>query len=156
MAANEVGTVSGRPTVVLDETATNSGPFDIEISLVPEGLQDATGQFGMRKTVVNGTGQPIFDFVLDIGRGTGESFVRRDELPASGNVSFAVFSIVETTGAFPTFTWSDERIVFLGRLEPGESAVFEFIGINTEIQANQLTVRQSLDRSFVDGFEVTP
>jgi hypothetical protein len=138
------GTVSGRPTAVVDESAPDTGPFDIQLQFVPDVANNntAAGSFGVVKTVFNDTGRVWTQFTLDIGTGLGGAFVPRS-LPTDPSFISPTLA-TETTGAFPNVTFNAGSLVFTGQLNPGQTAVFSFLAATPNPEANNVTIRQSV------------
>ena len=148
LAAGEPGTISGRPTAIINESATDEGPFDIEFTFPDD------GSFGIDKTVTNSTDQIWTKFVLKIGWYTGDFFYQSMccNDPFFGQES----DVMETTGAFPNFEFGRFEIVFSGTLMPGESAHFIALPVNQYIDVEStVTIRQQVifDTMSSDGFE---
>ncbi len=141
LAKDAPGTIVGLPTAVINETATTTGPFDVEFHF------GSFGTFGVEKTVVNGTNRVWREFTLKVGTGMGGAFVpsvipTQDSNEPNFNSSS---NVTEVTGAFPNVSWSSDTIVFRGRLNPGETAVFKFTAASTsETLNNTVTIRQGV------------
>lgn len=126
---------SGRDTARIAETAKiDTGPFDIEL------LVTDRGEFAIDKTVVNETGTDWRGFIFQLGTGIGPNFV-----PSGDGDSLSFLSALnnrEDTGAFPEVMVEEDRIVFSGSLERGESPRFVvFLRSNTGGQ-HRFTIRQ--------------
>jgi hypothetical protein len=125
---------NGLATAVIDETATNAGPYDIQVEI------NGFGSFAMDKSVLNGSGGAFDGFTLEVGTGLGPNFVPTAN---SSNLRFdREADTLETTGAFPDMVFGTEQISFGGLLPQGDTAHFIFfISTNTEDPHN-VTVRQ--------------
>jgi hypothetical protein len=134
IAGSNPGSQGFYATGVLDETATNAGPFDIEFSV------DDNGYFAVDKSVVNGTALPMVGFSIEVGTGTGANFVPSD------NIALRRFDneaqTQDTTGAFPDLDWSQLEILFNGLLPPSETANFVFFVFTDTEGPHNVTVRQ--------------
>jgi hypothetical protein len=120
---------------VIDETAKiDNGPFDIELTV------DGNGQFAIDKTVINNTGTDWVQFSLELGTGSGASFVPST---ASDGLGFVDSNDTrEETGAFPNVVVSEDRLEFTGFLANGGTARFIFF-ITTDTQTEHtITLRQ--------------
>ena len=126
---------SGKVTAAIGETAkTDLGPFDIQV------LIDGDGTFAIDKTVLNSTGRPWRQFVLQLGTGIGEAFV--PSTPGDGLGFNDGLDNREETGAFPNAIVGEDRIIFRGLLPPGGTARF-VVFVDTNIIADHLvTIRQ--------------
>jgi hypothetical protein len=142
---NVPGSLGGFSTGILDETATDAGPFDISFSLL------ISGPFAVDKTVENGTGLPMIGFTVEVGTGTGENFVPTAD-PNSLQFINEEFT-QETTGAFPAMAFGPTLISFEGLLEPGAAANFEFYVTSTTSGPHDVTVRQ---RAIYQSVETEP
>ena len=115
--ADDPNALEGRATEVIGETAkVDTGPFDISFTL-SEG-----GEFAADKTVLNNTGVAWQRFEMQLGTGSGGSFVPST---TGDGLSFnATLSNHESTGAFPNVVVAEDRIIFTGFLPPGGTAHF--------------------------------
>jgi len=128
--------LNGRATEMLGETAqVDTGPFDIAFVL---DLTSDRGQLAIDKTVLNSTGVPWQTFEMQLGTGSGASFV--PSTTGDGLSFVSTLTNQETTGAFPNVVVEEDRIVFSGFLAPGATAHFVvFVGSAT---AENFTLRQ--------------
>lgn len=135
LPGNDPDAQSGRVTAAIDETAQGGrGPFDIQMSV------DGDGVFAVDKTVLNDTGMPWSEFVLELGTGVGAAFV--PSTMGDGLAFAAAENNREDSGAFPTVEITEDRIRFRGLLPPGESARFVvFVQSNTTAD-HLVTLRQ--------------
>jgi hypothetical protein len=127
--------LNGLATEVIGETAqVDTGPFDITFTL------SDSGDFALDKTVLNNTGVAWQRFEMQLGTGSGASFV-----PSTANdgLSFvAALNNHEETGAFPNVVVEEDRIIFTGSLPPGATAHFVvFVRTNVNVQ-HTVTLRQ--------------
>jgi hypothetical protein len=134
LPSNDPNAQSGKVTAVIGETAkVDLGPFDIQL------LIDGDGVFAIDKSVLNNTGVPWRQFVLQLGTGVGAAFVKS---AGDGNAFDDALNNREESGAFPSVFVGQDRIVFTGLLPPGGTARF-VVFVATTITADHLvTVRQ--------------
>ena len=132
--ADDPNALEGRATEVIGETAkVDTGPFDIAFTL-SEG-----GEFAADKTVLNNTGVAWQRFEMQLGTGSGASFVPST---AGDGLSFnAVLNNHEATGAFPNVVVGEDRIVFTGFLPPGGTAHF-IVFVRVPLDLPTITLRQ--------------
>jgi hypothetical protein len=144
LAKGAPGTISGRPTAVVDESAPDTGPFDIQLQFAPDLANNTTaaGSFGVVKRVFNNTGRVWTQFTMDIGTGLGGAFVPRS-LPTDPSFVDPTLA-TETTGAFPNVTFGAGTLIFTGQLNPGQTAVFSFLANTPNPESNNVTIRQSV------------
>jgi len=135
LPANNSNAQSGKVTAVIGETAqTDLGPFDIQM------LIDGDGTFAIDKTVLNNTGRPWTQFVLQLGTGIGGAFT--PSTPGDGLGFNDGLNNREETGAFPHVLVGEDRILFSGLLPPGGTARF-VVFVDTDIIEDHLvTIRQ--------------
>ena len=128
-----LGAESGRATSIIDETATDAGPFDIEFQLSEQGV------IAIDKSVLNDSGAPWTDFELILGTGLGSAFIPST---AGDLLAFVdTFPNREDTGAFPNLVFDEDRLLFSGFLADGDTANFvAFVnsGIGTVFTLRQI------------------
>ena len=99
------------------------------------------GSFAIDKTVQNDTGSDWVQFILELGTGSGGSFV--PSAPSDGLGFVPTNDTREETGAFPNLLLSEDRIVFTGFLANGGTARF-IVFISTDTQTEHtITLRQT-------------
>ncbi len=115
--ADDPNALNGLATEVISETAkTDTGPFDIAFTLSED------GELAADKTVLNNTGVAWQRFEMQLGTGSGGSFV-----PSTAHDGLAFDAMLnnrEETGAFPNVFLEEDRLVFTGFLPPGGTAHF--------------------------------
>jgi hypothetical protein len=125
---------SDRPTTIIDETATDNGPFDI---LFEPGF---FGEFAVVKNVLNDTSEAWTRFEMILGTGLGDEFV--PSTPGDGLGFIESLPNRDDSGAFTNLQFFEDRLIFTGLLNPGETAAFvTFVGTFGTDNAN-FVIRQ--------------
>jgi hypothetical protein len=129
-----LGSEGGHATTIIDETATDTGPFDIGFQLTPPGF----GLVAILKNVLNDSGTTWTAFEMQLGAGLGDQFVIS---PPGDNLLFdAASAHAETSGAFPNLIYDEDRLLFSGFLADGDTANFVvFVNAN---EGNSFSIRQ--------------
>lgn len=123
---------SNLETVIIGETATDVGPFDIQLQSF------APNSYAIAKNVLNSSGAAWNNFELILGTDLGGDFVPST---AGDGLSFLdSFPNREDTGAFSSPVVLEDRLLFSGFL--GEGDIAEFVAFVNSTSEALITVRQ--------------
>jgi len=143
-ATEPVSQESHLPRSTIEETATDTGPFDVEFEIRDGVLVTGTG--AIDKTVHNNSGEDWTSFEMLLGTGLGDGF---DASTAGDGLAFdEPFSSTapsEITSFFADVLIEEDRLVFSnGILPAGKTAEFTVYVTATDLANNPFTIRQAV------------
>ena len=134
---------SDLPRSAIEETATDTGPFDVQFE-ISEGGRLVTGTGAIDKTVLNDSGEDWTRFEMILGTGLGDAFATStpgDTLAFSEPLFSS--SPSELTDFFADLLIEEDRLVFSnGILPAGQTAQFTVYVTASDLSNNPFTIRQ--------------
>ncbi len=142
-AITPVDEESDLPRSAIDETATDSGPFDVQFA-IKDYDTPVTGTGAIDKTVHNNSGEDWTSFEMLLGTGLGDGFAAST---AGDGLAFdEPFSLTppsEITSFFADVLIEEDRLVFSnGVLPAGQTAQFTVYVTADSLSGNPFTIRQ--------------
>ncbi len=141
-ATEPINEESDLPRNAIEETATDTGPFDVQFE-IRRSSGPVTGTGAIDKTVLNDSGQDWTRFEMILGTGLGDEFAAStagDTLAFSEPFSS---SPRELTDFFADLLIEEDRLVFSNGLLPaGQTAQFTVYVTVNDLSDNPFTIRQ--------------
>lgn len=113
----------GLNTLALEETATDLGSFDVEVTVTGD-FTGGTETVAFNKLVTNSSDSNWADFLIELGTGLGDTF--EASIGGDGLAFTTSPAATEDTGAFPSVLTLEDLLTYSGLLEIGEEASFSF------------------------------